>query len=116
MNDEIIPGIAPLPFKHRRSMFFLLFILFVMVLPFLYLYATGYRFDFGNGETTLVSTGGIIVGAERTGATLYVDGEQVSERRTFTRAFYAQGLTPGTHHVYVQKDGAHTWVKELPVY
>jgi hypothetical protein len=105
----------PLSLTHRRITFFLLVTLFVVALPFLFLYATGYRFSFSN-ISGFTPTGGIYVAAERSGAEIYIDGELVRETRAFRKAFYAQGLTPGTHRVYVQKEGHHTWVKELPVY
>ncbi|MCA9364171.1 hypothetical protein KC727_03045 [Candidatus Kaiserbacteria bacterium] len=85
-----------------------------MSLPFLYLYATGYRFNFG-GETNLVSTGGFYIAIDQTGTTIFLDDELVRESRVFRRAFYVQGINPGTHRLTVQKEGYHTWVKELPV-
>lgn len=106
--------IKPLPRKTRQRTFGLLFFVFATSLPFLYLYATGYRFDFEK-PTNLVSTGGIYVAVELGGADIYIDGELVRETRTFRKAFYAQSLDAGTHRVHVQKDGYHTWVKELPV-
>lgn len=68
------------------------------------------------GQTSLVSTGGIYVSAEKTGAEIYIDNQLVRETRVFRRAFYSQGLEATTHRIHVQKDGHHTWVKELPVY
>ena len=112
---EITPVIQPLPYRRRRYTFFFLALLFLGALPFLYLYATGYRFDLGE-ETPFISTGGIYVAAERTDASIYVDEKLVRETRAFRKAFYAQGLEPGTHRVHVQKEGHQTWVKELPVY
>ncbi len=109
-----MPGVQPLPYKSRQRTFGLLFFLFITSLPFLYLYATGYRFDL-DMPTNFVSTGGLYVAAERTGAEIYIDGELVRETRVFRKAFYAQNLDPGTHRVYVQKNDHHTWVKELPV-
>jgi hypothetical protein len=111
---EDAPEVKPLPYSHRNYFFYTLATIFLVALPFLFLYATGYRFTFNDG--TLVGTGGIYVAAERTGAEIYIDGELVRETRVFRRAFYAQSLDPGTHRVHVQKDGHHTWVKELPVY
>lgn len=112
MEDHI--HVKPLPYKTRQRTFGLLFLVFAASLPFLYLYATGYRFDFEK-PTNLVSTGGIYVAAERAGANIYIDNKLVRETRTFRKAFYAQSLDAGTHRVNVQKDGYHTWVKELPV-
>lgn len=108
------PQVKPLSYRHRYWFFYLLLGIFTASLPFLYLYATGYRFEWGGG--TFVSTGGLYIAAERTGAEIYIDNELVRETRVFRRAFYAQGLNAGTHLVSVQKSGHHTWVKELPVY
>ncbi len=106
--------VQPLSYKKRRRTFFFLLSLFVISLPFLYLYATGYRFDLSDSNA-IVGTGGIYVAAERTGAEIYIDDELVRETRVFRTAFYAQNLEPKTHRVHVQKEGHHTWVKELPV-
>ncbi len=106
--------VKPLPYKTRQRTFGFLFIVFFVSLPFLYLYATGYRFDLER-PTNLVSTGGIYLAVERSGAEIFIDNELVRETRTFRKAFYAQSLDVGTHRVHVQKEGYHTWVKELPV-
>ena len=108
------PQVEPLSLRHRSAFFYLLLTIFLIALPFLFLYATGYRFNFD--DTSFVSTGGLYVAAERTGAEIYIDGELVRETRVFRRAFYAQSIEPGTHRVHVQKEGYHTWVKDLPVY
>lgn len=113
MNNARI-DVQPLPYKKRQRTFLFLVLVFVVSLPFLYLYATGYRFDFKK-PTNLVSTGGIYVAVEGAGAEIFIDGELVRETRTFRKAFYAQNLDVGTHRLHVQKDGHHTWVKELPV-
>lgn len=108
------PQVKPLSYRHRNLFFILLAAAFFLSLPFLFLYATGYRFNLLQNE--FVSTGGLYVAAERTGAEIYIDNELVRETRVFRRAFYAQGLEATTHRVHVQKEGHHTWVKELPVY
>lgn len=113
MNE--IPIVQPLSRRRRRYTFLIMFAIFIVSLPFLFLYATGYRFDFDE-DGNIISTGGMYVAAERTGAEIYIDDELVRETRVFRRAFYAQSLEPGTHRVHVQKEGHHTWVKELPVY
>lgn len=108
------PHVKPLSYRHRYWFFYLLAGIFVASLPFLFLYASGYRFEFG--KTGLVSTGGLYIAAERTGAQIFINDELVRETRVFRRAFYAQGFPEGTHKVHVTKEGHHTWVKELPVY
>jgi hypothetical protein len=113
MEDHI--RVEPLPYKNRRRTFGLLLFIFIVAIPVLYLYATGYRFDFER-PTNLVSTGGIYVAVEHAGTDVFIDNELArGSARTFRRAIYAQNLDVGTHRVNVQKDGYHTWVKELPV-
>lgn len=107
-------NVYPLPYTKRRNTFGLLVVVFLVSLPLLYLYAIGYRFDYTK-PTNLVSTGGIYVAVEQTGAEIFIDDELVRETRTFRKAFYAQNLDAGTHRISVQKEGYHTWVKELPV-
>ncbi len=109
-----VPTVQPLPLKNRQRFFWVLLFIFACSLPFLYLSATGYRFELGK-ETNIVSTGGMYIASDRTGAEIYIDGELVRETRPFRRAFYAQNIEPGTHRVHVQKEDHHTWVKELPV-
>lgn len=108
------PIVAPLPHRTRKRVFFTLFAIFVITLPFLLLYAKGYHFDILK-PTNIYGTGGLYIAVERTGAEIYIDGELVRETRAFRKAFYAQNIEPGTHRVHVQKEGYHTWVKELPV-
>lgn len=107
-------NVHPLPYTNRRNTFGFLVVVFLVSLPLLYLYAIGYRFDFDR-PTNLISTGGIYVAVEQTGAEIFIDNELVRETRTFRKAFYAQNLDVGTHRISVQKEGYHTWVKELPV-
>lgn len=111
---EPLHEVTPLPYANRRRTFLFLVTVFVVSLPFLYLYATGYRFD-PKDPNAIVKTGGMYVAAERTGAEIYIDDELVRETRVFRTAFYAQNLQPKTHKVHVQKEGHNTWVKELPV-
>lgn len=106
------PTILPLPRARRRFYFRFLGALFFLVVPFLLLYATGYRFE-GIG---VVRTGGIYVGASRAGAEIYINDVLVRETGTFRRAFFVQDLEPGTYTIRVVKDRYHTWEKTLPVY
>jgi len=86
---------------------------FIVALPFLYLYATGYRFD---GSTTLVSTGGVYVAVPHSGTEIYIDGELIRETGAFRRAFYIQDLDPGMYTIEVRKELHHVWQKELEVF
>ncbi|MBI4086377.1 PEGA domain-containing protein [Candidatus Kaiserbacteria bacterium] len=106
---SIIPTLS----RSRRRIYFRLAVLvFVFAIPFLFLYATGYRID---GFSSLTSTGGIYVGTGQADASIYIDGELVHETGTFRRAFYVQDLIPGSYTILVSKEGYHPWKKVLPV-
>ena len=107
-------GVQPLSYTTRRRTFLFLVFVFLVSLPFPFLYATGYRYDWKQ-PTNIVSTGGMYIAIDRADTEIFVDNEPVRESRTFRRAFYVQSLDVGTHRVHVQKEGHHTWVKELPV-
>lgn len=107
------PTILTLSIARRRVYFRLLLLIFIIVVPILFLYATGYRFE---GLTLLTKTGGIYVGAEESGTEIYLDNELVRETGTFRRAFYIQDLKQGTYTVRVAKDGYHSWEKVLIVH
>ena len=105
------PEVTGLSIKRRTLYFRILFAIFVLALPVVYLYATGYTF--GGGE--IVPTGGIYVDAERADAEIYINNELVRETGTFRRAFYIQSLEPGMYNIRVEKEGHHPWIKTLPV-
>lgn len=108
-----VPIILPLSRSRRRLYFGGLLLIFILSVPLLFLYATGYRFE---GITGLVKTGGMYIGAERSAAEIYINGELVRETGTFKRAFFVQDLEPGTYTVNIVKDGYHPWGKTLSVY
>lgn len=108
------PNIKPMSRSLRRLTFLTLCTVFICAIPFLFLFATGYRLDF-SGTGNLISTGGVFIAVEQEEVEAYIDDELVPARR-FRSAFYAHSIEPGTHRVHVQKEGHHTWVKELPVY
>lgn len=114
MNMEEQIDVKPLPYKTRKRAFGLLLLTFLVSLPFLYLYAIGYRFDLKE-PTNLIETGGIFISLDKKGTETFIDDVLMHGTRTFQNAFYAQDLDAGTHRVFVQKEGYHTWVKELPV-
>jgi hypothetical protein len=106
------PTILTLSSTRRRVYSRLLIGVFVLAVPVLFLYATGYRFE---GLTVWTKTGGIYVGAELPGAEIYLDGELVHEIGTFRRAFYIEDLDPDSYTVVVSKGGYQSWEKTLEV-
>lgn len=113
MNIE--PNINVLPQKHRARFFWVLVIVFLVALPSLIFYTTGYRLSFENEETSIVTTGGMYVTTDNLEVDVYLDEEQVERPRLFRSAYYIQTIETGQHRIVVQQPGLQTWVKELPV-
>jgi len=109
------PQIKLLPYKRRRSFFFVLLLIFLIALPTFIFYTSGYRLNFGEESTTIVTTGGIYITNDNLEVDVYLDGEQVEKPRLFRSAYYIQNIENGLHRVVVQKPGLHAWVKVLPV-
>ncbi len=110
------PQISGMSRHHRLFIFWLLVVVFLVTLPTLIFYTTGYRLNFTVEEATIVTTGGMYVTTDDLGVEVYLDDEQVERPRLFRSAYYIQNIAAGQHRIVVQQDGLETWVKELPVY
>lgn len=109
------PQINILPYKHRSRFFWVLVVIFLITLPSLIFYTTGYRLSFENEETTIVTTGGMYVTTDNLNVDVYLDEEQVERPRLFRSAYYIQNITADQHRIVVQSPEYQTWVKVLPV-
>lgn len=109
------PQIESLSHKRRKQFFWLLVLVFLVALPSLIFYTTGYRLNFENEETSIVTTGGMYITTDNLEVDVYLDDEQVERPRLFRSAYYIQNIATGQHRVVVQRPDLYTWVKELPV-
>lgn len=109
------PQIVTLSYKKRNLFFWLLVVVFLVALPSLIFYTTGFRLSFEDESTTIVTTGGIYITTDNLEVEVYVDENKVEKPRLFRSAYYIQDLEVGKHRIVVQQPGLHTWVKELPV-
>lgn len=109
------PQIRGLSMQRRRWFFRALVFVFLVALPAVIFYTTGYRLSFDNDETTIVTTGGMYIDTESTDVQVYLNEEEYVRPRLFQSAYYLQNIEAGKHRVVVQAEGVHTWVKELPV-
>jgi len=110
------PEVIPLSRSHRRVMFGLMLCFFVLAVPALIFYATGYRYNVWGESNGVTATGGMYVSVFPDDAGIYINDEPVRGSRVFRRATYIQSITPGVARVSVQQAGLHTWVKELPIF
>ena len=113
MNTE--PSINILPYKHRSRFFWVLVVVFLITLPSLIFYTTGYRLSFENEETSIVTTGGVYVTTDKLDVAVYMDELEVERPRLFRSAYYIQNIQVGQHRIVVQRPDLQTWVKVLPV-
>lgn len=90
--------------------------LFVVLVPLLVLYATGYRFNLFNIGDTFRVVGGLYVSTDVDESNIVLNGAPIENFRIFQRAAYIQNVPAGVHEVYVNAPGVATWVKELPVF
>jgi hypothetical protein len=109
------PEIKLMPYASRRRFFLLLLTIFLISLPIFIFYTSGYRLNFDNDETTIVTTGGVYITTNNLDVDVYLDEEKVERPRLFRSAYYIQNIAAGSHRVVVQKPGLHTWVKQLSV-
>ncbi|MCA9363095.1 hypothetical protein KC851_02140 [Candidatus Kaiserbacteria bacterium] len=109
------PEIQLLSKKRRNLLFISLVIIFLVSLPAMIFYTTGYRLNFSNEERTIVTTGGIYITTDNLDVDVYIDERREEGRRLFRQAYYLQNIEAGLHRVVVQGEGLQTWVKELPV-
>ncbi|MCA9355409.1 hypothetical protein KC865_02555 [Candidatus Kaiserbacteria bacterium] len=111
----IEPQIGELSHKRRQRFFFVLVFIFILALPALIFYTTGYRLSFENEETSIVSTGGIYVTTDNLEVSVYIDDKKEEKPRLFRSAYYIQNIASGQHRIVVQRPDLYTWVKVLPV-
>lgn len=104
-----------MPYGHRKRVFLFFLTVFIVSMPIVMFYTNGYRFDFSNDRTQIVSTGGLFIGVSDRDAEVFVNDELEQDLRVFRQATYVQNLEAGVHKVHVQQEGFQTWVKELPV-
>ena len=109
------PQIKAMSMVWRKWFFRSLVLIFLLALPAVIFYTTGYRLSFENDATSIVTTGGMYVDTVNTDVEVYLDEAKIEKPRLFRRAYYLQNIAAGKHRIVVQAEGLHTWVKELPV-
>lgn len=109
------PQIGSFSHKRRQILFYLLVTIFLIALPTMIFYTTGYRISFENEETSIVTTGGMYITTDNLDVDVYLDQEQIERPRLFRSAYYIQNIEVGAHRIVVQRPDLQTWVKDLPI-
>ena len=103
----------PLSRKKRFTYLISFAVLFAVCIPFLILYAIGYQFNSIKG---VVTTGGIYVNTNTSGADVSLNGRFQKTTNIFQHNFLIGNLDPGTYVISVSKPGFMTWSKKLQVF
>lgn len=109
------PQIESLSYRKRNLFFWTLVVVFLVALPSLIFYTTGYRLSFEDEATSIVTTGGVYVTTDNLEVDVYIDDIKEEKPRLFRSAYYIQDVAAGKHRIVVQKPDLYTWVKDLPV-
>lgn len=104
----------PLSNKKRNRLFLLFGVVFLLSLPFLILYSTGFRFS----EKSLIKTGGLYVHKPLVAdVSIALNDKPLNEKITsfLQRYYFVQSLRQGEYKVQAEKEGYHAWQKTVPV-
>ncbi len=102
----------PLSNKKRYTYLITLSTLCIVLIPFLVLYARGYRL---NDAWSVIQTGGIYVNPQVSGAAIYIDDKSIEQTGLFQRSVLKQNLKKGNHKVAILKDNYRYWEKTVSV-
>ncbi len=113
LNIGLNKKMKPLSVTKRRVYFFFFAIAFVLLIPVLILYSTGYRLDSALG---LIRTGGLYISVPYSGVNVYINDEIVRQTGVFQKNVFVQNLKPDNYSVRVEKDELQVWTKQLEVF
>jgi len=95
---------------HRRIIYFIFILIFLIAAPLVVLYTSGYRYNFQKGRVQ--KTGILILSSVPRGAEIWLNGGKVDKKTTPARLEY---ILPGDYEIQLKKIGYHDWQKKLPV-
>lgn len=101
---------APIPHWKRRIFFYVFLVLFVVLIPAVLFYASGYRFG---KNWQVVEVGGIYAISPLSGTEIYVDGILSAKTNAIERGVLLQNIKPGNHFVEMKKIGYTEWKKNI---
>ncbi len=102
----------PLSIQKRRIYFTLFALAFIVGIPILILYSTGYRL---NSALNIIRTGGLYISVPYSGVSVFVNDQIVRQTSVFQKNVFVQNLRPESYTIRVEKDGLQLWSKELIV-
>lgn len=102
----------PLSKKQRSFSLKILLAIFILGVPFLLAYSSGYRLDLE--DFTFVKTGGVFVHSDLPEVAVSINGEYMESGGDFLKNVLIQNLKSNeTYTIRVEKEGYQTWYKDL---
>jgi len=100
---------------HRRGVFYLSTLIFIVVGVYLTLIVQGFIFDFKTFQ--IIKTGSIFLDFQPTNnVTLFVNGDKRKIQTSFlNEGALIKNLIPGTYHILLSRSGFQNWEKVLKV-
>ncbi len=87
--------------------------IFIIAIPVLFLYVTGYRI--GKGYS-LVTTGGIYIHPWNIRGDVYINNKPISQTTFLQKDHLIQSLMPNTYTIELARDGYSSWKKNVSVH
>ncbi len=102
----------PLSSRVRTAYLILFIFFFTTLIPFVIMYAEGWRFS---SEIGFYKTGGIYVTVPYNGATVALEGRVIGQTGLLQRSFYIDDLAPATYVLRATFPGSHPWERMVVV-
>lgn len=104
----------PLSKKSRSTSLIVLLIIFIVAVPFLLAYSSGYRVDFS--DFTFEKTGGVFIHSDLSETKVFINDEYVEAGGLFLKNVLVQNLKSNEiYSIRVEKEGYLPWYKKLIV-
>jgi hypothetical protein len=98
--------------RSRRILSLLAAATFLIVVPPLLLYTTGYRIS---RDFSITKTGGIYISSPKSGSEIFLNNKLKKKTNILQSGIFIQNLKPKTYSVLVGKEGYWPWHKNLEV-
>jgi len=98
--------------KKRRIILVVCVLVFLLLIPLVLLYTTGFRWD---SKLGLYKTGGLYISSPLTDSKIFINNNLEKETNILQSGIFLQSLKPGEYSVLVAKDGYWPWQKNLIV-
>lgn len=98
--------------KQKRLYLLGMFIIFMVVIPVLVLYSSGYRL---NSKFRLVKTGGIYFHNDQSGVSALLNGKVKKTAGLLEKNLLIRNLRPATYYSRIEKENYRVWEKNITV-